>query len=67
VRAAPSDDAKVIAHAAGDRSLSIFQERDGWFQVFVRGTNGRVQGWVRKDQVVPTDDPTPTQPPATDS
>jgi hypothetical protein len=67
VRAAPSDDAKVIAHATGDRSFSIFGERDGWFQVFVRGTSGRVQGWVRKDQVIPTDDPTPTPPPATDS
>ena len=45
----------------------MFQERDGWFQVFVRGTSGRVQGWVRKDQVIPTNDPTPTPPPSTDS
>jgi N-acetylmuramoyl-L-alanine amidase len=67
VRAAPRDDARVLTHVGADRSLSVFQERDGWYQVFVRGTNGRVQGWVRKDQVIPSNDPTPTPPPSTDS
>jgi hypothetical protein len=67
VRAAPRDDARVLTHVGADRSMSVFQERDGWYQVFVRGTNGRLQGWIRKDQVIPTDDPTPTPPPSTDS
>jgi N-acetylmuramoyl-L-alanine amidase len=66
VYAAPRDDAPVISHAAGDRRLFVFQERDGWYQIFVRG-NSRVTGWVRKDAVMETNDPTPTPMPATDS
>jgi N-acetylmuramoyl-L-alanine amidase len=66
VRAAPSDKARVLKHADGDSRLFVFQERDGWYQVFVRGQS-RTIGWVRKDQVTTTNDPPPTPPPATDS
>ncbi|MBK9709937.1 MAG: N-acetylmuramoyl-L-alanine amidase [Kouleothrix sp.] len=66
VHSAPSDKARVVAHVQPDGRLFVFLERDGWYQVFVRGA-ARVTGWVRKDQVVDTDDPPPTPPPATDS
>jgi N-acetylmuramoyl-L-alanine amidase len=66
VRAAPNDKAKLLKHIGADGRLFVFQERDGWYQVFVRGES-RTIGWVRKDQVVPSDDPPPTPPPATDS
>jgi hypothetical protein len=66
VRAAPSDKAKLLKHVDADGRLFVFQERDGWYQVFVRGQS-RTIGWVRKDQVTTTNDPPPTPPPATDS
>ncbi len=66
VRAAPSDKAKLLKHVDADGRLFVFQERDGWYQVFVRGQS-RTVGWVRKDQVTATNDPPPTPPPATDS
>jgi hypothetical protein len=66
VRAAPNDKAKVLKHIDADGRLFVFQERDGWYQVFVRGQS-RIIGWVRKDQVTITNDPPPTPPPATDS
>ena len=66
VRAAPSDKAKVLKHVDADGRLFVFQERDGWYQVFVRGES-RAIGWVRKDQVTTTNDPPPAPPPATDS
>ena len=66
VRAAPDDKAKLLKHIDADGRLFVFQERDGWYQVFVRGES-RAIGWVRKDQVTTTNDPPPTPPPATDS
>jgi len=66
VRAAPRDNAAIIRHVDPDGRLFVFQERDGWYQGFVRG-GSRVLGWFRKDQVTETNDPPPTPPPATDS
>jgi len=66
VRAAPDDKAKLLKHIDADGRLFVFQERDGWYQVFVRGES-RAIGWVRKDQVTTTNDPPPAPPPATDS
>ncbi|MEO7912818.1 MAG: N-acetylmuramoyl-L-alanine amidase [Roseiflexaceae bacterium] len=66
VRAAPSDKAKLLKHIDADGRLFVFQERDGWYQVFVRGES-RAIGWVRMDQVTTTDDPPPAPPPETDS
>ncbi len=66
VRAAPSDKAKLLKHVDADGRLFVFQERDGWYQVFVRGES-RAIGWVRKDQVMNTDDPPPPPPPESDS
>jgi N-acetylmuramoyl-L-alanine amidase len=67
VRAAPRDDAPVLLHAAADRRFNPLQERDGWYQVFVRVDERRLTGWLRIDQVTATDDPTPTPLPSTDS
>jgi N-acetylmuramoyl-L-alanine amidase len=66
VRAAPSEQSKVLFRAGPDNRLFPFQEKDGWMQVVVRGQY-RVVGWVRRDQLVETDDPQPTPLPATDS
>ena len=71
VRAAPSDKAKLLKHVDADGRLFVFQERDGWYQVFVRGESranqSRAIGWVRKGQVTATNDPPPPPPPETDS
>ncbi len=66
-RATPNDDARVIGHLNAERRLNPLQERDGWYQVIVRVGEQRLLGWVRKDQLIETNDPTPTPPPATDS
>jgi hypothetical protein len=66
VRAAPRDKAKLLKHVDADGRLFVFQERDGWYQVFVRGQS-RTVGWVRKDQVTATNDPPLAPPPETDS
>lgn len=66
VRAGPRDSARLLLHVDRNGRLIPFQERDGWYQVTVRG-NRQVVGWVRKDEVTATDDPLPTPPPATDS
>lgn len=66
VRAAPRDDAAPLLDLKASDRLIPFQERDGWYQIVVR-SKPQIVGWVRKDQVTATDDPTPTPPPATDS
>ena len=66
VLAAPRENANVLAHIGPDGRLFIFQERDGWYQVVVRG-GGRITGWVRRDQVAESNDPLPTPLPSTDS
>jgi N-acetylmuramoyl-L-alanine amidase len=65
VRTAPRDNAPVRARVDQTRTLRPVQERDGWYEVFVRGDARRIIGWVRKDQVEPTDDPAPQPPPST--
>jgi N-acetylmuramoyl-L-alanine amidase-like protein len=64
VRAAPREDAAVLLHVPADARLVPFQERNGWYQVFVRGGQ-RVVGWVRKDALVTTNEPLPAPPPST--
>jgi N-acetylmuramoyl-L-alanine amidase len=59
VRAAPSDDARVLFLAPAGSRLIPFQERDGWYQVVVRG-NWNVVGWVKRHEVQPSGDPLPT-------
>lgn len=66
VRVAPRDDARVLFSAGPEDRLIPFQERDGWYQVVVRG-EWRTVGWVKKDVVVETNDPLPTPPPVSDS
>jgi N-acetylmuramoyl-L-alanine amidase len=65
MRSAPHDNAPVLARIDAARRFMPIQERDGWFQVFARSGERRLIGWVRKDQVTQTDDPTPTPPPQT--
>lgn len=67
IRSAPRANASVLLHADASRRFMPFQERDGWYQVFVRGGGSRVVGWVPKDQLTETNEPTPTPLPATDS
>jgi N-acetylmuramoyl-L-alanine amidase len=67
VRRAPRDNAEVLARVDPNTRLMAFQARDGWLEVFVRGSQGRVIGWVRRDQLVVTNEPPPTPPPATDT
>jgi N-acetylmuramoyl-L-alanine amidase len=67
VRRAPRDNAEVLARIDASTRLMAFQEREGWLEVFVRGGNGRVIGWVRRDQLAVTNEPPPTPPPASDS
>jgi hypothetical protein len=67
VRAAPRDDARILIHYDAERRLNPLMERDGWYQVFARVGEQRLLGWVRKDQLIETNDPTPTPLPSTDS
>ena len=56
VRAAPSANAGSIFVMNGDKRFLPFREVDGWYEGVVRG-EWRVIGWVRKDDVVATDEP----------
>ena len=67
IRSAPRDNAPVIGRAPANARLVPFQAQEGWYNVFMHGNAGRLMGWVRIDQVAPTNDPTPTPPPASDS
>jgi hypothetical protein len=66
VRSAPNEGARVLLQAGPDTRFFIFRERDGWFETMVRGDR-RVVGWVRVADLVATNEPPPTPPPATDS
>ncbi len=55
LRAAPRDDARLLATLEGDASLFPYDKVEGWYQVFVRGQS-RMQGWVREDQVIVTNE-----------
>ncbi|HMP43331.1 MAG TPA: N-acetylmuramoyl-L-alanine amidase, partial [Roseiflexaceae bacterium] len=37
VRAAPRDNARVLGRAPGDARMVVFSERDGWYEIAVRG------------------------------
>jgi N-acetylmuramoyl-L-alanine amidase len=64
VRAAPADNARVLGTAPPEARLVVFSERNGWYEVSVRG-EWRMIGWVRADQVAATDEPMPGPPPVT--
>lgn len=66
LRAAPRENAAVVLHVPANGRLVPFQERDGWYQVFVRGGQ-RVTGWVPKDALVRTNDALPAPPSSADS
>lgn len=67
IRAAPRDNAAIVGRAPADAQLVPFQAQEGWYNVFVRGAADRLMGWVRMDQVVQTNEPTPVPPPPSDS
>lgn len=66
VRAAPRDDARVLARIAPDQRITPFDRQNGYYQAFTRSGETRVVGWVREDQVIVTNEqptfPTPTNP-----
>ncbi|MFO7166868.1 MAG: N-acetylmuramoyl-L-alanine amidase [Chloroflexota bacterium] len=66
VRAAPSDTARVLLQATPESRFFVFRERDGWFEVMVRG-NRTVTGWVRVSDLVASNEPPPAPPPSSDS
>jgi hypothetical protein len=66
VRSAPRDDAKVLMRVDADQRIFAFQERDGWLEVMVRGEQ-RVIGWIRRSDLVATDEAPPPPPPSSDS
>lgn len=51
LRAGPSDTARVRATLNDGDRLFVFEQRDGYYELFVRGSRGRLIGWVREDQV----------------
>ena len=55
VRAAPRDDARVLAQLDEDSRMVVFSARDGWYEVVVRGS-WRTIGWVPVVDVMPTDE-----------
>lgn len=65
LRAAPRDDARVLAEVDPEQRIIPFRLRDGWYEVVVRG-EWRIVGWIRADQVEATNEqpslPTPTNP-----
>jgi N-acetylmuramoyl-L-alanine amidase len=66
LRAAPRENAAVVLHVPANGRLIPFQERDGWYQVFIRGGQ-RVTGWVPKDALVGTNDALPAPPSSADT
>jgi N-acetylmuramoyl-L-alanine amidase len=65
IRAAPRDDARILLRVDQDQRLMPFQEKNGWLEVVVRG-GWRVVGWVRKDDLVATNEAPFAPPPVTD-
>ncbi|MEI6181171.1 MAG: N-acetylmuramoyl-L-alanine amidase [Chloroflexales bacterium] len=63
LRAAPRDNARVLAQLSADTRLMPFDLQDGYYQVFVHTSKSRTVGWVREDEVSVTDEqpdfPTP--------
>lgn len=64
---APNEKSRIVGRVSASSRISIFQERDGWYQGFAREGEKRLVGWFRKSDVVETNEPTPTPLPATDS
>ncbi|NOK57878.1 MAG: N-acetylmuramoyl-L-alanine amidase [Chloroflexi bacterium AL-W] len=67
IRSRPDENASSTIFAPADARIRPFEERDGWYQVFVRVGEQRAIGWVQKELVVETNDPTPTPLPPLDS
>lgn len=65
VRSAPSEKAKILVRIDRERRLMPFQERDGWLEVLIRD-EWRTIGWVRKSDLIPTNDALPPPPPSSD-
>lgn len=51
LRTGPSDNARARATLNDGDRLFVFDQRDGYYELFVRGSRGRLIGWVREDQV----------------
>lgn len=55
VRRTPSGDSTIIASLDPGMTIMPVDEKDGWYEVFVRHLWGT--GWVRVDELVPAQDP----------
>ncbi|WP_097651155.1 N-acetylmuramoyl-L-alanine amidase [Candidatus Chloroploca asiatica] len=66
IRAIPQDNGRILARVGPEARIVPFDLQDGWYQVFTRVGDQRIVGWVREDQVAPTNEqsvfPTPTNP-----
>lgn len=66
VRAAPRDDARIVARLDPDARITPFDKQNGYYQAFVRNGEARTTGWIREDQLAVTNEqpvfPTPTNP-----
>lgn len=67
IRSRPDENASSTIFAPADARIRPFEERDGWYHVFVRVGEQRAIGWVQKELVIETNDPTPTPLPPLDS
>jgi N-acetylmuramoyl-L-alanine amidase len=67
IRVAPNDNARIRSRLNDGARLFIFDQRDGYYELFVRGSGGRQIGWVREDQVRLEAPPPEDTPPADDS
>jgi hypothetical protein len=56
LRAAPRDDARVLATLDPEARLFPYDKAEGWYQVFVRGSSARLQGWIHESQVEVTNE-----------
>nr|MCU0495594.1 SH3 domain-containing protein [Chloroflexaceae bacterium] len=63
LRAAPNDNARVLATITPEQRIFPFTKENGWYEVVVRG-EWRTIGWVREDQVEETNEPVVVPTPA---
>lgn len=63
LRAAPSDEARVLRTLEPDSRVFVIGRQEGWYQVFARDVPG-TSGWIREDQLVvaPAGPPSAPQP-----
>jgi hypothetical protein len=64
VYAAPDAAARVVAEIGPDDRVFAFGRENGWYEGFVRGTRGRVIGFIREEMLEPVEEPQPEPTPS---